>query len=151
MSDKDTASAMSNQFFTALGLYMAPVPSSGGEKTNWINYKTGQKNIFFRVEIFSNSCQIGILLNDPDATIRLRQYNKLKEFSLFFKQEAGDRWTWNENSIDKDGKMVSRIYDSLEGFSVYNKYDWPMLISFLKPRFIALDAFWGIVKDNFII
>jgi hypothetical protein len=28
-----------------------------------------------------------------------------------------------------------------------NEADWPVIISFLKPRIIGLDEFWGIAKE----
>jgi hypothetical protein len=30
----------------------------------------------------------------------------------------------------------------LEDVSVFRKEDWPQMISFFKPRLIALEAFW---------
>jgi hypothetical protein len=48
-----------------------------------------------------------------------------------------------------DGKTVSRIYKELPGVSVFNKSDWPELISFFKPRLIALDAFWENARYSF--
>ena len=45
--------------------------------------------------------------------------------------------------------MVSRVFISLDTINIFNPDDWPVLISFLKPRIIALDKFWDLVKDGF--
>jgi hypothetical protein len=37
----------------------------------------------------------------------------------------------------------------MEGVSIFNKEDWPKLISFFKPRIVALDEFWNMVKYSF--
>ena len=36
----------------------------------------------------------------------------------------------------------SRVYMELSPANLFNREDWPALISFFKPRLIALDAFW---------
>ncbi|TVP42967.1 MAG: DUF4268 domain-containing protein, partial [Mongoliibacter sp.] len=37
----------------------------------------------------------------------------------------------------------------LADVNVMEKDDWPAIISFLKPRIIALDAFWSNIKPAF--
>jgi len=44
--------------------------------------------------------------------------------------------------------LVSFIGIQLAGVNVMQKQNWSKIISFLKPRLIALDAFWGDVKDG---
>ena len=49
MYSKAEATQLRQAFWTAFGQYMAPVPSAEGETTNWINYKTGFKHLYFRM------------------------------------------------------------------------------------------------------
>jgi len=37
----------------------------------------------------------------------------------------------------------------LPAVNILKENDWPAIISFLKPRIIALDKFWILVKDSF--
>ena len=60
-----------------------------------------------------------------------------------------ESWEWKLLTIDEDGKRVTRISAVLKGVNVFNTTDWPLIISFLKPRMIALDTFWALVKDRF--
>jgi hypothetical protein len=56
--------------------------------------------------------------------------------------ELQEEWIWQLHASDGDGRVISRIYKELSGVSVFNKDHWPELISFFKPRIIALDSFW---------
>jgi hypothetical protein len=58
------------------------------------------------------------------------------------------RWRWNE-TLPTEHKTISSISQQLDGVNIFNQSDWPAIISFLKPRIIALDAFWDMVKDGF--
>jgi hypothetical protein len=60
-----------------------------------------------------------------------------------------ETWKWQLHVPAEDGKIVSRIYRELPGVSVFNRDHWPDLISFFKPRIIALDAFWEDAKYSF--
>ena len=50
MYSKAEVTQLRQAFWTALGQYMAPVPSAEGDTTNWINYKTGVKHVYFRMQ-----------------------------------------------------------------------------------------------------
>jgi hypothetical protein len=53
------------------------------------------------------------------------------------------------HSTDEYGKIVSRISKNIDGVSIFNKDDWPAMISFFKPHIIALDEFWSDAKYAF--
>ena len=60
MYSKKEISLTRQEFWTAFGQYMAPIPSAGGEKINWINYKTGVKHIYFKMEADQKFASIGL-------------------------------------------------------------------------------------------
>ncbi|MBS1566426.1 MAG: DUF4268 domain-containing protein, partial [Bacteroidetes bacterium] len=37
----------------------------------------------------------------------------------------------------------------LENVNVFSQDQWPAIISFLKPRLVALDAWWQMAKPGF--
>jgi hypothetical protein len=43
------------------------------------------------------------------------------------------------------------IYTTMEGKSIFKQEDWPDLISFFKPRLMALDEFWCDAQYGFEI
>src|SRR6478609_11755981 len=49
MYSKKEAGELKQEFWTKFGQYMNPIPSSDYEQVNWINYKTGEKDIFIRM------------------------------------------------------------------------------------------------------
>jgi hypothetical protein len=60
-----------------------------------------------------------------------------------------EEWQWQRSVYDEDGKIFSRIYTEIKNVNIFNKNDWPQLISFFKKNIIALDEFWNDVKVIF--
>ena len=149
MYSKDEAARLRQQFWISFGQYMKPVPSAGGYPVNWINYKTGVKNIFFKMDVDARKATISIQLSHSDAGIRELVFNQFEEFKLMFRNTVNEEWDWLQDTADEYGKTVSRICTTLERVSIYNQQHWPELISFFKPRIIALDEFWDNVKPVF--
>ncbi|RNL51085.1 DUF4268 domain-containing protein [Pedobacter jejuensis] len=149
MYSKDEAAHLRQQFWISFGQYMKPVPSVTGYPVNWINYKTGVKNIFFKMDVTNKSAVISIQLTHQDADIRNLIFNQFEEFKLMFGNAMNEPWDWIENTTDDYGKTISLISASLDGVNIYNQQHWPQLISFFKPRLILLDEFWDNVKPVF--
>ncbi|WP_201977316.1 DUF4268 domain-containing protein [Hymenobacter rubidus] len=142
MYSKAEAAQLRQAFWTALGQYMAPVPSAEGETTNWINYKTGLKNVYFRMQADMRQASIAIELTHPDAGIRELFWEQFLELRTLLHEILGEKWTWEADALDGNGLPLSRIYTELRPVNMFSRDDWPALISFFKPRLVALDAFW---------
>jgi len=149
MYSKEEAARLRQQFWISFGQYMKPVPSASGSTVNWINYKTGVKNIYFKMDADQKRAYISIQLSHPDTEIRHLIFNQFEEFKLMFANIMGEEWFWEEDFTDALGKTISQISISLEQVSIFNQQQWPELISFFKPRLIALDDFWDHVKPVF--
>lgn len=84
MFSKQEASQLRKDFWTTFGQYMKPVPSADGEKVNWVNYKTGEKDILFRMEAGNKKATISIDLVHSDIDIQqlyYEQFVQLKQSS----------------------------------------------------------------------
>ena len=149
MFSKQEASQLRKEFWTAFGQYMKPVPSADEEKVNWVNYKTGEKNVVFRMDATGESASIAIEISHADLGIQQLYYEQFKELQNLLNEALGEQWVWELHKADPTGKIISRISKTLEGVSVYNRNDSPALISFFKPRIIALDKFWSEVRYGF--
>lgn len=79
MYKKDEASQLRQAFWTAFGQYMAPIPSVEGEKINWVNYKTGVKNVYFRMFADSKKARISIEITHSDICIQELFYEQFKD------------------------------------------------------------------------
>jgi Domain of unknown function (DUF4268) len=149
MYPKQQASQIRQEFWTAFGRYMNPVVSADGEKVNWVNYKTGEKYIYFRMDAGNRSASIAIELTHPDRSIQQLYYEHFLQLKHVLEKELGEQWTWKLHVTDEKGKAVSCIYTELHDVSIFRREDWPALISFFKERIIALDSFWSKVKYGF--
>ncbi len=116
---------------------------------NWLNYKTGIRQLYFRMDAGKKQASVAIEMRHSDKDEQEEVFEKFKALKTMFDEIAGDDWDWELHSIDEDGKTVSRIITRLEGVNIFNEADWPSIISFLKPRLLALDQFWHLAKDHF--
>lgn len=121
---------------------MAPVLSAEGLPTNWINYKTGVKGVQFKLHADNRRASIAIELTQPDAGVRELFYEQFLALKSLLHETLGEAWTWEAEAVNEHGQPLSRIYQELAPANLFNRDDWPALISFFKPRLIALDAFW---------
>lgn len=148
MYSKQQASHLRQEFWTAFGRYMQPVLSADGMPVNWVNYKTGARHIQFRMDA-GKGASVSIVLSHPDTDERRAMFARLLTFRDDFIDKTGAGWEWEEDIIDDSGKNIARVIIRLADVHVFNKADWPSLISFFKQHMIALDAFWTEVKFAF--
>ena len=149
MYSKAEVTQLRQAFWTAFGQYMAPVPSAEGDTTNWINYKTGLKNVYFRMQADKTRASIGIELTHPDAGIRELFWEQFQELRTLLHETLGEEWIWQADYTAANGEQLSRIYTEMTPVNLFSRDDWPRLISVLKPRLVALDAFWADAQWSF--
>ncbi len=92
---------------------------------------------------------MAIEITHPDAGIQELFFEQFLELKNVLHSVLDEEWEWQLHTTDENGKIVSRIFKQLDGVSIFNKNDWPVLISFFKPRIIALDEFWSDAKYAF--
>ena len=116
---------------------MKPVLSADGEEINWINYKTGNKHVSFKMEVDREQAYIAIVVQDADAEAQQLLFDRFLTLkAIFYETMEEENWTWGTGIIEK----------RLSGVNIFKNEDWPAIISFLKPRIIGLDAFWSLVR-----
>jgi hypothetical protein len=143
MYSKAEVSQLRQAFWTAFGQYMAPIKSFDGWPVSWVNYKTGVKGVQFRMQADNRHATIAIEITQADAGIRELFYEQFLELRTMLHETLGETWTWEPNTANDYGQPLSRIYAELAPANLFNRDDWPALISFFKPRLIALDEFWS--------
>lgn len=136
-------------FWTAFGQYMKPVPSAEGYRVNWQNYKTGVKHIYFRLNAERTFASIGIEIMHADLDVQELFFQQFEVFQTILENELGEKWDWKLHEADVFGRKISKIEKTLPQVNIMSIDDWPAIISFLKPRIIALDAFWSNMKPAF--
>lgn len=148
MYKREEASRIKHEFWTTFGRYMSPIPSAEGLRINWVNYHTGVKDLFFRMDAESRSGIISVSMEQRDKLVQELYYDQFVSMKMMLHDALQEEWKWELHAL-VDGKVISRIYKELPGVSIFNRDDWPAFISFFKPRIIALDAFWENAKWSF--
>jgi hypothetical protein len=149
MYSKAEASRLRQEFWTTFGQYMRPVPSAEGLPVSWINYKTGLKGVFFRLHADNRLARISIELTQADADVRALFFEQFEALQGLLHEVMEEEWTWEANATDANDLPLSRIYRELTPVNIFSRDSWPALISFFKPRLIALDAFWVDAQYSF--
>ena len=149
MFTREEASRMREEFWTTFGRYMSPILSAEGVKINWVNYHTRLKDVHFRMDAGQKSAAIYISIEHRDPGIQELYFDQFQEFKTLLHAALEETWDWQLHVPAGDGKIISRIYKEHPGISVFNKDHWADLITFFKPRIIALDSFWENAKYSF--
>ncbi len=149
MFTREEASRIREEFWTIFGRYMSPVLSAEGMKINWVNYHTRLKDVYFRMDAGPKAAAIYISIEHRDPGIQELYFDQFLEFKTLLHAMLEETWEWQLHTPVADGKIISRIYKELPGASVFNKDHWSDLISFFKPRIIALDSFWENARYSF--
>lgn len=149
MYTREEASRIRHAFWTTFGKYISPHLSSEGVSTNWVNYHTGFKHVYFRMRANTRKASISIELTHPDVEIQEMFFDKFKDLRIVLEDTLHEKWIWELHTQDEYGKTISRIYKELSPVNVMDQSKWPEIISFFKPRIIALDEFWNAAKESF--
>jgi len=149
MYTKEEASKMRQEFWTTFGKYMSPVFSADGEKVNWINYKTGELNISFKMDADNKKATIALVFSHNDDGIRELYYEQLLQLQKMLPGVEVGEWIFSPGWSDDFGRPMTGAYIVLEGVNIFNKEDWPALISFFKSGITALDEFWSMSRYAF--
>ncbi|MBA4300227.1 MAG: DUF4268 domain-containing protein [Cyclobacterium sp.] len=149
MYSRSESSRIRAEFWITFGQYLKPVPNAQGRRINWPNYRTGVKDVYFRMKAEQEFASIGIELGHKDEELQELYFEQFKELKSLLKTSIGEDWEWKLHSKNEVGQVVSKIEKVITGVNVMEEYYWPEIISFLKPRIIALDEFWDNVKPAF--
>ena len=133
MYTRQEASLMRKKFWTSFGQYMRPLPGTDGEAVNWLNYKTGIKHLYFRMDADASQASVSIEIRHPDISLQEQYFRRLQQLKNILDEQAGEEWQWQLHQADEDGNIISRISVTSGEVNIFNTDNWPAIISFLKP------------------
>ncbi len=113
MYTKQQASELREAFWTAFGQYMSPVLSADGGKINWINYKTGVKDVFFKMNATNKFADIAIELTHADVEMQQLFFKHFLRVKKILHEQLNEEWTWQLHTLNEYGKTISRINTSV--------------------------------------
>lgn len=137
------------EFWSRLDEQLNRQKNPHGSKVNWMNYNTGIKDMYFRMEADAEVVRLCIDLQFNDAGIREVYYEQFLEFKTLLDERFNPKLVWLPLFEHSNGKIIARIYTEKSGVDINNRKDWDKMHLFLKLNFVKLDAFWNEFDDVF--
>lgn len=149
MFSKEEAKQRTTLFWTAFGRYMTRHTSARGGKYKWLNYRTGVKDIYFRLFADSKEARVSIELQHADPGIRELFYEQFWELETMIHNLSGTEWIWEPETFLPDGREISRIFVRKKNVNLYNQADWSETFRFFEAHLLPLDEIWSMCEDVF--
>ena len=150
MFSKAEAKERRQAFWTTFAVYMRKHKPTNHPKTKWVNYRTGVRDLYFRLNTNGRKAQVCIDLQHNDEGIRVLFYEQWLELRKVFESIAGSEWKWEADVYDAETyQTLSRISVETEGLNYFNKEDWSALFQFFEKHMVPLDEFWGEFQEVF--
>lgn len=149
MYSKEEVKELKLSFWNHLEEQLKKQKNPFGTKVNWMNYGTGFKDLYFRMEADESGVRLCIDLQFKDEGVREVFYEQFEEFKNILEENFKDL-IWHKDFIHANGKTISRICIEKTGVNIYNRKDWDKMHLFLKVNFKKLDEFWNDFKDVFV-
>lgn len=150
MFARDELKEIRSEFWTNFGKIMKPHRSLTGEHIRWTNYKTGVKDMYFRLNIDNKRASISIDIQHIEIGIRDLFWEQLLEFKHLLSQHIESELYWHYSYSLNNGQIISRVVCYHENVNLFDKQTWPTAFAFLKSNILHLDAFWADARDIFI-
>lgn len=141
MLSKEEAKEWRIEFWGKLQKQMEKMRNSHGSKVNWMNYNTGVRHLYFRMEADDKGARLCIDLQFPDEGVREVYYEQFEAFKNILDNTFKDL-QWHKEWDHWNGKRISRIVTERSDCSFLNQKDWDKMHLFLKLNFKKLDEFW---------
>ncbi|RME96467.1 MAG: DUF4268 domain-containing protein, partial [Bacteroidetes bacterium] len=125
MRSKAESSRIRQKFWTTFGQYMRPIPSADGLKVNWLNYKTGHRKLFFRMDADRSGAFIGIVMAMKDRALQALYFEQFEILKTALHTQLGEEWCWETHYSLGPGQQVHTIYRRQAELNIYRESDWP--------------------------
>ncbi|WP_225000164.1 DUF4268 domain-containing protein [Cesiribacter sp. SM1] len=149
MFTRDEAKAWNERFYTLFGTYMRRHEPQAEGARQWLNYRTGVKGIFFRVEATGKEAVASIDLQQADEGVRKLFFDQFVEFRKALESHTGPLY-WEEEYSLSSGRIISRIYQKQQEVSLFRQDDWHQIFPFFEKYLLGFDAFWADFREGFI-
>lgn len=150
MLGREELKELRTEFWTAFGIVMKPHHSETGFNVRWTNYRTGVKDLYFRLDMEGKRAVVAIDFQHSDEGIRDLFWEQFNEYKAYFHSTMEEEWIWDDRYHPHLDIARARVWNFKEGVSLYKKETWPEAFAFLKSNMIKLDSFWNDVRLTFI-
>ena len=147
MLSKEALKEKNSHFWNEFRKKMNNETSVTGRQINWINYPTGVKDIYIRMEVDSKGAALCFDVQPKDDGIRQILWEQMSELKAIMGTEMGIEADWNEESHYWNDRLISRIKWEDKTLNYFNEEDIPKIIDFLKDKLTRFDKFYQEYKD----
>ena len=149
MFDKEFVKNTKTEFWTSFGKYMRKYKGFEYKRVRWVNYRTGVKDVYFRLEATHEKATFSIDIQHKDDDIRELYYEQFLELKAALHSSLEMELEWIPLAYDEIGWPKCQLKDELEGVSIFNKDDWGSIFQFFEKRMVATHLFWVDFKEVF--
>lgn len=138
MFSKEESKKIRQEFWTSFGKEYP---------RKWLLYNTKIKDLSLKFTFTRKSAQVSIDLDASDEIIRHYYYEKLQSLNSILVTEFLPEVVYDKEFELENGKVISRIYVTLEGVNIHNKNQWKEVQSWLAEKMTSLESFFIEYKD----
>lgn len=150
MLKKEELRELRTAFWTEFDDFNKKKRTAANRKISWAQYKSGIKDIYFRLDFDTKEAYFAIDLQMRDPEIRELVWEQFMETENLLLNHVGPELEKLPNHSTKEGLAIHRIQWTLRDVSIMNKDDYSKVIRFLSEKVQGLDMFWFEFSDLFV-
>lgn len=123
--------------------------TANNRKINWAQYKSGIKDIYFRLDFTTKEAFLAVDLQMRDVEIRELVWEQFMETETLLRNYVGTELALFPNYALEEGFEIHRMTWTISNVNITKKEDYPKVVQFLSEKIYGLDAFWFEFSDLF--
>ncbi|SCY00763.1 protein of unknown function [Nonlabens sp. Hel1_33_55] len=113
----------------------------------WTLYDTKLKDVNLKFSMENNQAIISLDIEHDDIIFRHYYFEKFESFKSVMEDEVSADLIFERDHILESGKVISRIYVSMDNVKITRKTDWPTVYEFFYENMDKLETFFWEYKD----
>jgi hypothetical protein len=150
MYSKEELKEIRTAFWDKFNLEMRKIRSANGRKMNWLMYPTDVKNLYVRLHCDQYGARVSVDIQGKDLGVRQLIWEQLHELKAVMEQATGKTAIWDENASSSTVPHFCSIYWEKTDANLFQPEKHDEIISFLKDKIVAFDAFYQEYKEILI-
>jgi len=150
MLNKEELRELNFIFWTDFQEFNKKKRAQNNRKMVWSQYKSGIKDIYFRLDFNTTQASFSIDLQMRDAEVRQLVYEQFLETQGLLEEHVGNEIEFQPNIISYSGIEIHRLNWSLKNVNIANPDDYSKSIQFLSNKIQGMDRFWFEFSDLFV-
>ena len=137
-------------FWDEFKKHMQKHRSASGKKINWLQYRTGLKNIFLRLETDKKGIRICFDIQIKEPSVREIVWEQMGELKKVLRDEMEDEGIWEEHFYNETINDFCRIYWEESSLNYLDLNHRKSIFNFFENKLIRFDRFYDNYKDILI-